>query len=134
MYCVENIVMVQLQQAKLTNQRLEEEKSEILYELRKFKGHSAVNEYDDQMVEKARKYDSALKDQAVTSTMLYATQQERDKFKMENEKLKRELANFGPEFFEEIEDLKYNYQESEIRNAQLEEKLNELCKQFGVSL
>jgi len=44
------------------------------------------------------------------------------------------LANFGPEFFEEIEDLKYNYQESEIRNAQLEEKLNELCKQFGVSL
>lgn len=48
--------------------------------------------------------------------------------------LKRELANFGPEFFEEIEDLKYNYKEANIRNAQLEEKLKEVCEQFGVNL
>lgn len=48
--------------------------------------------------------------------------------------LKRELANFGPEFFEEIEDLKYNYKEANIRNAQLEERLKEVCDQFGVSL
>jgi len=48
--------------------------------------------------------------------------------------MRKELASFGPEFFEEIEDLKYNYRESEIRNAQLEERLRELCQQFGVSM
>jgi len=33
--------MAQLQQTRLTNQRLEDEKAELLHEIRKFKGHSA---------------------------------------------------------------------------------------------
>ena len=48
--------------------------------------------------------------------------------------LKKELSNFGPEFFEEIEDLKYNYREAVQKNVQYEEQLGSLSKQFGVDI
>ena len=48
--------------------------------------------------------------------------------------LRKELANFGPEFFDEIEDLKFNYREAVQKNVQYEEKLNHFSKQFGVTL
>ncbi len=48
--------------------------------------------------------------------------------------LKKELDNFGPDFFEEIEDLKYNYREAVHKNVQYEEQLLQLEKQFGVSV
>ena len=48
--------------------------------------------------------------------------------------LKQELSNFGPEFFEEIEDLKYNYREAVQRNVQYEDQLGKLSKQFGVAV
>lgn len=48
--------------------------------------------------------------------------------------LKKELANFGPDFFEEIEDLKYNYKQSVERNVLLEDKLNQVSRQFGISI
>jgi centrosomal protein CEP290 len=48
--------------------------------------------------------------------------------------MKQELSNFGPDFFEEIEDLKYNYREAVQRNVHYEEQLNQLSKQFGVSV
>ena len=48
--------------------------------------------------------------------------------------LKRELSNFGPEFFEEIEDLKYNYREAVQKNVQYEEQLTQISKQFGVEV
>ena len=47
--------------------------------------------------------------------------------------LKEELANFGPEFFEEIEDLKYNYREAVQKNVELEDKLHRLSRQYGFS-
>lgn len=37
--------MSQLQQSKLTNQRLEDEKAELLNEIRKLKGHSLADEF-----------------------------------------------------------------------------------------
>ena len=37
--------MAQLQQTKLANHRLEDEKAELLNELRKFKGHSISDSY-----------------------------------------------------------------------------------------
>lgn len=49
-------------------------------------------------------------------------------------KLKTELSNFGPEFFEEIEDLKFNYREALKKNVEYEEKLMHLSKQFGVDV
>ena len=48
--------------------------------------------------------------------------------------LKKELGNFGPEFFEEIEDLKYNYKQSVQRNVLLEEKIHQVERQFGISI
>jgi len=44
------------------------------------------------------------------------------------------LDAFDPAFFEEIEDLKYNYQEAVKKNIQYEEQLVALAKQFGVSV
>uniref|UniRef100_A0A8V5FJE3 Uncharacterized protein n=1 Tax=Melopsittacus undulatus TaxID=13146 RepID=A0A8V5FJE3_MELUD len=44
----------------------------------------------------------------------------------ETTKLRRELENYGPSFFEEIEDLKYNYSEEVKKNIILEEKLKQL--------
>ena len=40
--------------------------------------------------------------------------------------LKTELANFGPEFFEEIEDLKYNYKQAVQLNVEYEQKIREM--------
>lgn len=48
--------------------------------------------------------------------------------------LRKELANFGPEFFEEIEDLKYNYREAVKRNVEYEEQLTQVSKQFGIDV
>lgn len=44
------------------------------------------------------------------------------------------MGNFDPSFFEEIEDLKYNYKEEVKKNIILEEKLKKLSEQFGVDL
>lgn len=55
-------------------------------------------------------------------------------FQEEIKKLKKELENFDPSFFEEIEDLKYNYKEEVKKNILLEEKLKNLSEQFGFEL
>nr|XP_020849162.1 centrosomal protein of 290 kDa [Phascolarctos cinereus] len=59
---------------------------------------------------------------------------EKQQLKAENKKLKKELENLDPSFFEEIEDLKYNYKEEVKKNIILEEKLKQLCEQFHVEL
>jgi centrosomal protein CEP290 len=48
--------------------------------------------------------------------------------------MKRELDKVGPEFFEELEDLKYNYREAVKRNVLYEEQLGQLSRQFGVDV
>ena len=48
--------------------------------------------------------------------------------------MKKDLDAFDPNFFEELEDLKYNYQEAVKRNVQYEEQLNSLAKQYGFPL
>ncbi|XP_027698300.1 centrosomal protein of 290 kDa [Vombatus ursinus] len=59
---------------------------------------------------------------------------EKQQLKAENKKLKKELENLDPSFFEEIEDLKYNYKEEVKKNIILEEKLKQLCEQFHIEL
>lgn len=44
-----------------------------------------------------------------------------------------ELENFDPTFFEEIEDLKFNYNLEVKKNIVLEEQLKKVCEQFGVA-
>ncbi|KAK2496590.1 hypothetical protein MC885_014523 [Smutsia gigantea] len=67
-------------------------------------------------------------------TQLKTSDLEKQHFKEEVKKLKKELENFDPSFFEEIEDLKYNYKEEVKKNILLEEKLKKLSEQFGVEL
>lgn len=47
--------------------------------------------------------------------------------------MKMELENFDPTFFEEIEDLKFNYNLEVKKNIVLEEQLKKVCEQFGVA-
>lgn len=54
------------------------------------------------------------------------------KLQTEVKKLKKELENFDPTFFEEIEDLKYNYNVEVKKNILLEEQLRKVCARFGV--
>lgn len=49
-------------------------------------------------------------------------------------KLTRELDNFDPRFFEELEDLKFNYNLEVKKNIILEEQLKKLSDQFGVAV
>lgn len=59
---------------------------------------------------------------------------EREKMRLqaEVERLRKELESFDPSFFEEIEDLKYNYNLEVKKNLLLEEQLRSLCDRFGV--
>lgn len=52
----------------------------------------------------------------------------------ETKKLRRELENFGPSFFEEIEDLKYNYNEEVKKNIILEDRLQKLSEELGIQV
>ncbi|CAB1313459.1 unnamed protein product [Coregonus sp. 'balchen'] len=48
-------------------------------------------------------------------------------------KMKKELENFDPTFFEEIEDLQFNYNLEVKKNIVLEEQLKKVSEQFGVA-
>ena len=48
-------------------------------------------------------------------------------------KLKTELESFDPSFFEEVEDLKFNYQEAVKKNVQYEQQIISLSQQLGTS-
>lgn len=48
------------------------------------------------------------------------------------EHLRKELKSFDPTFFDELEDLKYNYNVEVRKNVLLEEQLKKVCDQFGV--
>ncbi|KAM7435377.1 hypothetical protein ABFA07_014698 [Porites harrisoni] len=67
-------------------------------------------------------------------TRLKTVELERDRLSHEIIKLKKELEAFDPAFFEEIEDLKYNYQKSVERNVLYERQLRQLSRQFGVDV
>uniref|UniRef100_A0A6Q2Y5Q7 Centrosomal protein of 290kDa coiled-coil region domain-containing protein n=1 Tax=Esox lucius TaxID=8010 RepID=A0A6Q2Y5Q7_ESOLU len=54
-------------------------------------------------------------------------------FQVEIKKMKRELENFDPTFFDDIEDLKFNYNLEVKKNIVLEEQLKKVCEQFGVA-
>uniref|UniRef100_A0A4W3IQC9 Centrosomal protein 290 n=1 Tax=Callorhinchus milii TaxID=7868 RepID=A0A4W3IQC9_CALMI len=52
----------------------------------------------------------------------------------EIKRLKKELSNFDPSFFEELEDLKFNYRQEVKRNILLEEQIRKLSERFGVEV
>lgn len=117
----------ELQILRLANSKLEKEKEELIHqtEVHKDQGGAESTLHDhDQLKEKIKDLETQLK----TSDL------EKQHLKEEIKKLKKELENFDPSFFEEIEDLKYNYKEEVKKNILLEEKLKKLSEQFGVEL
>lgn len=67
-------------------------------------------------------------------TRLKTVELERDRMSHEVSKLRKELEAFDPAFFEEIEDLKYNYQKAVERNVLYERQLRQMSRQFGVDV
>ncbi|XP_045686363.1 centrosomal protein of 290 kDa isoform X1 [Phyllostomus hastatus] len=117
----------ELQVLRLANNQLEKEKAELIHQIETQKDQSGAEStmHDpDQLQEKLKDLETQLK----TSDL------EKQHLKEEIKKLKKELQNFDPSFFEEIEDLKYNYKEEVKKNILLEEKLKKLSEQSGIQL
>ncbi|CAL1542937.1 unnamed protein product [Lymnaea stagnalis] len=135
---VDSNMMKDYQQSRVRIDRLENEKKELLSELRiarqQSSGTGESPQITDDILTKASNYDRITRENIEIHMELKSVELEKEKLKREVDKLKKELGNFGPDFFEEIEDLKYNYKQSVQRNVLLEEKLKQVSLQFGVSL
>ncbi|XP_013931170.1 PREDICTED: centrosomal protein of 290 kDa [Thamnophis sirtalis] len=117
---------------RLPNDHLEKENGELIYLMessqnqRKLKG-------DDLAAEKTVNY-KLVAEVTGLKTQLKSSDLEQQRLHEEIRKLKNELDHFDPAFFEEIEDLKYNYNEEVKKNIVLEEKLKTLSEKFGVQI
>ncbi|XP_072341038.1 centrosomal protein of 290 kDa isoform X5 [Scyliorhinus torazame] len=128
----------ELQLLRLTNDRLEKEKAELLHQLqvcRKQTGAAAEssssrNVCDDVLDRK----DKLIGELVELQTQLKLSDLEKQQLQEEIKSLKKELKNFDPSFFEELEDLKFNYNQEVKRNILLEEQLKKLAEQFGVQV
>ncbi|XP_048357510.1 centrosomal protein of 290 kDa [Sphaerodactylus townsendi] len=123
----------ELQLLRLTNNRLENEKAELVHQLEIYQNQTEINKGDAFAAEKDEHY--KLKSEVADLKMQLKTADlDQQCLKEEIRKLKNELDNFDPSFFEEIEDLKYNYNEEVKKNIILEEKLKTLSEQFDVQI
>ncbi|XP_072877087.1 centrosomal protein of 290 kDa isoform X7 [Chlorocebus sabaeus] len=117
----------ELQVLRLANSQLDKEKAELIHQIEVNKDQSGAESTipdADQLKEKVKDLE----------TQLTMSDLEKQHLKEEIKKLKKELENFDPSFFEEIEDLKYNYKEEVKKNILLEEKVKKLSEQLGVEL
>ncbi|XP_075352669.1 centrosomal protein of 290 kDa isoform X3 [Mycteria americana] len=135
----EQSLVRELQLLRLTNNRLEKEKAELARQVEDYKHH--IHTYTsegpaaghNEIIEKD-KNDKLMTEVADLQTQLKASELEKQQLKEETKKLRRELENFDPSFFEEIEDLKYNYNEEVKKNIILEERLKQLSEEFGIQV
>ncbi|NXH77678.1 CE290 protein, partial [Hydrobates tethys] len=135
----EQSLIRELQLLRLTNNRLEKEKAELAHQVEDCQHHihTCTSEGPaaghNEIVEKD-KNDKLMTEVADLQTQLKASELEKQQLKEETKKLRRELENFDPSFFEEIEDLKYNYNEEVKKNIILEERLKQLSGEFGIQV
>ncbi|NXM32549.1 CE290 protein, partial [Oxyruncus cristatus] len=128
----EHSLIKELQLLRLTNNQLEKEKEELVHQMEDYKHHRHTCTSEDpaaghnEIVEKDKIAD--------LQTQLKALELEKQELKEETKKLRRELENYDPSFFEELEDLKYNYNEEVKKNIILEEKLKQLSEEFGIQV
>ncbi|KAL8221662.1 UNVERIFIED_CONTAM: hypothetical protein K2H54_073925 [Gekko kuhli] len=123
----------ELQLLRLTNNRLEKEKAELAHQMEVYQNQTEIKKGDSFAAEKDENY-KLESEVADLKMQLKSSDLEQQCLKEEIRKLKNELDNFDPSFFEEIEDLKYNYNEEVKKNIILEEKLKTLSEQFGVQI
>ncbi|XP_070763229.1 centrosomal protein of 290 kDa [Enoplosus armatus] len=110
----------EFQATRLVSAELEKENAELKQRL---------SEYSERYGETSSKLDYGK-----LKNLLQAAETEKTKLQTEVKKLKKELESFDPTFFEEIEDLKYNYNLEVKKNILLEEQLKKVCDQFGVKV
>ncbi|XP_039243234.1 centrosomal protein of 290 kDa isoform X2 [Pipra filicauda] len=128
----EQSLIKELQLLRLTNNQLEKEKAELVHQMEDYKHHRHTYTSEDlaaghnEIVEKDKIAD--------LQTQLKALELEKQQLKEETKKLRRELENYDRSFFEELEDLKYNYNEEVKKNIILEEKLKQLSEEFGIQV
>ncbi|NXQ83718.1 CE290 protein, partial [Nyctibius grandis] len=135
----EQSLIRELQLLRLTNNRLEKEKAELAHQVEDYKHHVHTYTSDGPAaghneIEEKDKNDKLMTEVADLQTQLKASELENQQLKEETKKLRRELENFNPSFFEEIEDLKYNYNEEVKKNIILEERLKQLSEEFGIQV
>ncbi|XP_063165029.1 centrosomal protein of 290 kDa [Candoia aspera] len=123
----------EIQLLRLTNDRLEKEKAELVYAVESSQNQTKLKKGDDLAAEKTGNY-KLVAEVTDLKTQLKSSDLEQQRLHEEIKKLKNELDHFDPAFFEEIEDLKYNYNEEVKKNIILEEKLKTLSERFGVQI
>ncbi|XP_026549353.1 centrosomal protein of 290 kDa isoform X2 [Notechis scutatus] len=116
---------------RLTNHDLEKEKGEQIYLMESSQNQRKLR--DDLAAEKTGNY-KLVAEVTDLKTQLKSSDLEQQRLHEEIKKLKNELDHFDPAFFEEIEDLKYNYNEEVKKNIVLEEQLKTLSEKFGVQV
>ncbi|XP_051787455.1 centrosomal protein of 290 kDa [Erpetoichthys calabaricus] len=128
----------ELQNIRLKNSQLEMENSRLTQLVEAFRkqmdtvsdGKSGTEHTD--LLEKGMKHDELLAKLVELQSQLRATDLQKRQLEDVVKNLRKELENFDPAFFEEIEDLKYNYNEEVKRNILLEEQIKKLSEQIGV--
>ncbi|NWT82311.1 CE290 protein, partial [Lanius ludovicianus] len=133
----EQNLIKELQLLRLTNDRLEKEKAELVHQMEDYKherhtstsGSPAAGH--NEILEKA-KIDKLMSEMADLQSQLEASELEKQQLKEETKELRRELETYNPSFFEELEDLKYNYNEEVKKNIILEARLKQLYEESGI--
>ncbi|KAM9388160.1 centrosomal protein of 290 kDa [Phaethornis superciliosus] len=126
-------------ETRLTNTRLEKEKQQLAHQVEDYKHHILTNTSEgpsaghNEIVEKD-KNDNLITEVADLQTQLKAAELENQLLKEETKKLRRGLEKFDPSIFEEIEDLKYNYNEEVKKNIILEDRLKHLSEEYGIQV
>ncbi|XP_030116756.4 centrosomal protein of 290 kDa isoform X7 [Taeniopygia guttata] len=132
----EQNIIKELQLLRSTNNQLEKEKAELLHLMKtcKHEGHISTSEgpaagHNETIEDKIDKLLTEIDD---LKSQLEVTELDKQKLKEETKELRRELETYNPSFFEELEDLKYNYKEEVKKNIILEERLKQLCEESGI--
>ncbi|NXO88466.1 CE290 protein, partial [Certhia brachydactyla] len=131
----EQNIIKELQLLRLSNNRLEKEKAELVHQMEDYKhrrqtstseGPAGHNETAED------KIDRLMTEMNDLQSQLQVSELEKQQLKEETKELRRELETYTPSFFEELEDLKYNYKEEVKKNIVLEERLKQLYEEFGI--
>ncbi|KAA0724451.1 Centrosomal protein of 290 kDa [Triplophysa tibetana] len=110
----------EFQSMRLVNKQLEREKAQLLRQIQRFDEQFGTSRTGPGYKE--------------LQELIKAAQNEKKKLQDEVRRLTRELENFDPTFFEELEDLKFNYNLELKKNIVLEEQLRKLSDRFGVAV
>ncbi|XP_048578634.1 centrosomal protein of 290 kDa isoform X2 [Nematostella vectensis] len=129
----------ELQRTRLRLATVESEKDETITQMRELRRMAQAGELPndldkEEVLDKVKNYNKMVADDVELRTKLKTVELERDRLSHEVTRLQKELEAFDPAFFEEIEDLKYNYKKAVERNVLYERQLKNVSKQFGVDV